>query len=165
MSKNKKEKIKKTNAARLLDELGIEYDFVRYDVDEEDLSAVRAASDAGIDPSIVYKTLVARGEVGVVEAVIDAAAELDLKALASVCRSKSLSMVHVKELPDLTGYIRGGCSPLGCKKKYPVVIDERAKDHDRIAVNAGERGLMMLIAPAELARAAGAVFAPITRVM
>jgi len=142
--------IKKTNAARRLDELGVSYELIHFDADESDLSAERAASDIGMPYEVVYKTLVLRGDkTGVLEACIPAGLELDLKALAALSANKSVAMVHVKELRDLTGYERGGCSPIG-RKHYPVFIYIDASNHEKIAVNAGARGLLFLLSPIDL---------------
>lgn len=157
-------KIKKTNAARRLDELGIEYELRQIEVDEDDLSAETAAERLGLPPERVYKTLVARGDrTGVLEVCLPAGRELDLKALAVASGNKTVALAAVKELPGLTGYVRGGCSPLGGKKDYPVFILDEIMRHDRIIINAGGRGLMFLMAPADLVRAAEARLAPIAR--
>jgi Cys-tRNA(Pro)/Cys-tRNA(Cys) deacylase len=149
--------IKKTNAARRLDELGVAYELIRFDFDERDLSAERAASDIGMPSELVYKTLVLRGDkTGVIEACVPAGLELDLKVLAALSGNKSVAMVSVKELRPLTGYDRGGCSPIG-RKSYPVYIYEDALNHERIAVNAGARGLLFLMSPRDLVRVTGAV--------
>jgi Cys-tRNA(Pro)/Cys-tRNA(Cys) deacylase len=148
--------IKKTNAARLLDELGIKYELIRYDVDESDLSAETAAEAVGMPYEQVYKTLVACGDKsGVMEACLPAGSELDLKALASASGNKSVALVPLKEVQPLTGYIRGGCSPLGGKKEYPVYIHEGASNFERICVNAGARGLLFVLSPEDLLRATG----------
>ena len=157
-------KIKKTNAARILDDLGIEYELKQIEVDESDLSAETAAVKLGFPEDQVYKTLVARGDKsGVLEALLPAGRELDLKALASASGNKSLALAAVKELPALTGYQRGGCSPLGGKKDYPVYILDEVLNHDRVVINAGGRGLMFILRPADLIRAARATPAPIAR--
>ena len=118
-------KIAKTNAARLLERLEIPFTLHQADVDESDLSAVTMAHKLGVDPGCVFKTLVARGDkTGVIMACIPAAAELNLKALATASGNKHVEMVHLKEVLPLTGYIRGGCSPLAAKKDYPVFLDE-----------------------------------------
>lgn len=154
---SKPQAIKKTNAARALDDLGIAYELVSYEIDPDDLSAERAAEAIGMEPDRVYKTLVARGDrTGIIEACLPAGSELDLKALAAVSGNKSVEMVHVKELPGLTGYVRGGCSPLGGKKRYPVFIHEEIILYDKIAINAGERGLLFIMAPEDLQRATNA---------
>jgi len=142
---------KKTNAARILDRLKIAYEIKEYEVDENDLSAVHVASVSGLDIKMVYKTLVARGDkTGVIMAVIPGAEELSLKKLAAVSANKRVEMVHLKEVFELTGYVRGGCSPLGAKKAYPVYIDESALTHEKIAVSAGIRGGQLILAPKDL---------------
>jgi Cys-tRNA(Pro)/Cys-tRNA(Cys) deacylase len=144
---------KKTNAARRLDELGITYELLHFEVDENDLSAERAADDVGLPREIVYKTLVARGDkTGVLEVCIPAGMELDLKALASLSGNKSVTLVPLKELTPLTGYVRGGCSPIGSKKRYPVFIFEDALKRERVAINAGARGLLFLLSPQDLVK-------------
>ena len=156
--------MKKTNAARQLDRLGLSYEMKQIEVDEEDLSAETAAAKLGLPPEKVYKTLVARGDkTGVLEACLPAGRELDFKALASASGNKSVALAPLKELTALTGYQRGGCSPLGGKKDYPVFILDEIMAHDQIIINAGGRGLMFLLAPADLIKATGAVLAPIAR--
>ena len=151
-------KIKKTNAARILDELHIIYELKTYPVDEEHLDAVHVAKEVGMPPEQVFKTLCVRGDkTGVIFAVIPGNGELDMKALARVSGNKRCEMVHLKEVLPLTGYIRGGCSPLGAKKDYPVFMDETCLLFDRIAISAGQRGMQILAAPEDLARATGAV--------
>lgn len=154
--------IKKTNAARILDDLKIEYRLVEYPVDEEHLDAVHVAKEVGMPPDQVFKTLCVRGDkTGVIFAVIPGDGELDLKALARVSKNKSCEMVHLKEVLPLTGYIRGGCSPLGAKKDYPVFIDETMILWDEIAISAGQRGMQIVANPEELARATKAIVAPL----
>ena len=144
----------KTNAARILDSLGVTYDLSEYEVDENDLSAVSVAGKLGQDVDQVFKTLVLRGDkTGVFVCIIPGSAELNLKKTASVSGNKSVSMVAVKEIPELTGYIRGGCSPVGMKKKYPSYIDETCTLYELIYVSAGLRGLQMKISPADLIKA------------
>jgi len=151
-------KIKKTNAARILDELHISYELKTYPVDEDHLDAVHVAKEVGMPPEQVFKTLCVRGDkTGVVFAVIPGNGELDLKALARVSGNKRCELVHLKEVLPLTGYIRGGCSPLGAKKNYPVFMDESCQLFDRIAISAGMRGMQILAAPEDLVRATGAV--------
>ena len=158
-----KEKISKTNAARILDRLKISYELKAYEVDESDLSAVHVAETAGLPIDMVYKTLVARGDKsGVIMAVIPGAKELSLKALAAVSGNKRVEMVPLKEVFDLTGYIRGGCSPLGAKKAYPIYIDESASALEKIAVSAGKRGEQIILAPQDLIKAAKARTAAIS---
>ena len=154
--------LKKTNAARVLDKLGIPYALNSYPVDIDDLSATHVAESMGVDPSCVFKTLVTRGHPnGIAMAVVPGNAELSLKKLAAVFHDKNAEMVPLKEVLPLTGYIRGGCSPVGTKKPYPVCIDESARNFEKIYVSAGQRGLQFLIAPEDLARAVNAVFADI----
>ncbi len=160
----KKKKEAKTNAARILDTLGISYELKTYEVDENDLSAVHVAASVGMPIEMVYKTLVCRGDKnGIVMAVIPGGGELDLKALAAASGNKRVEMVHLKEVFALTGYIRGGCSPLGAKKDYPVYLDESALAQDIIAVSAGKRGEQILLKPADLVTAAKATVTAISR--
>ncbi|MBP3722088.1 MAG: Cys-tRNA(Pro) deacylase [Selenomonadaceae bacterium] len=157
-------KQKKTNAARILDNLGISYEIKEYKVDLEDLSATHVAKESGMPIDMVFKTLVARGDKsGVIMAVIPGAMELDLKSLAAVSGNKRVEMVHLKEVQTLTGYIRGGCSPLGAKKEYPVYLDSHAEKQDIIAISAGIRGEQLLLSPFDLARATHAIIASIAR--
>lgn len=154
----------KTNAARLLDRLGLPYELLTVPVDESDLSAVTVASRLGADPACVFKTLVARGDrTGILMACIPAAEELDLKALAAASGNKHVEMVHLKEVFPLTGYIRGGCSPLAAKKAYPVFVDGSAAQHEHIYVSAGQRGVQLRLAPEVLQQAAHAELAPLCR--
>ncbi len=157
-------KIKKTNAARILDNLKISYEVKTYEVDEEDLSAVHVAETMGLDIKTIFKTLVARGDKsGVIMAVINGADEVDFKALAKVSGNKSVEMIHLKELQPLTGYIRGGCSPLGAKKAYPVYLDSKAMDQEKISISAGVRGEQLILSPADLVKAANATVAEIVK--
>lgn len=158
------DKTPKTNAARLLDRLGIPYTLHQVPVDESDLSAVTVAARLGVEPERVFKTLVARADrAGVVMACIPAPAELSPKALAQAAASRHAALVPLAEVRPLTGYVRGGCSPLGGKKAWPVFMDESALVWERIFVSAGLRGVQLELAPQELARACGAVFAALTR--
>ena len=157
-------KVKKTNAARILDNLKISYEVKTYEVDEEDLSAVHVAETMGLDIKSIFKTLVARGDKsGIIMAVINGADELDFKALAKASGNKSVEMIHLKELQPLTGYIRGGCSPLGAKKAYPVYIDSKAMEQESISISAGVRGEQLILAPTDLVKAANATIADIVR--
>ena len=157
-------KIKKTNAARILDNLKISYEVKTYEVDEDDLSAIHVAETMGLDIKSIFKTLVARGDkTGVIMAVINGADELDFKALAKASGNKSVEMIHLKELQPLTGYIRGGCSPLGAKKAYPVYIDNKAMEQENISISAGVRGEQLILAPTDLVKAANAIVADIVR--
>ena len=157
-----KEKANKTNAARILDRLQISYELKTYEVDESDLSAPHVAETAGLPLEMVYKTLVLRGDKsGVIMAVIPGGKELALKALAAASGNKRTEMVPLKEVFTLTGYIRGGCSPLGAKKNYPVYIDASALRLDKIAISAGKRGEQIIIAPQDLIAATRAQTADI----
>lgn len=151
---------KKTNAARILDKLGISYEIRNYEVDESDLSAVHVAQTIGMDVSTVYKTLVTRGDkTGVLMAVIGGGEEINLKLLAKVSGNKNVEMIALKELLPLTGYVRGGCSPLGAKKNYPVFIDAHALENEKISISAGQRGMQIIISPKDLVTATNATVA------
>ena len=155
--------MKKTNAARLLDRLKIPYELVPYTYDEGDLSVEEIAAANGLRVAEVYKTLVVKGDqTGVLVAVVPGDRELDFKDLARASGNKKIALVAVKELPGLTGYLRGGCSPLGMKKDYPVYLEEQALDCAAIYVNAGARGLFLKLKPEDLRHAAQATIAPIT---
>lgn len=157
-------KIAKTNAARKLDELGIAYELIAFDADENDLSAETAAAAVGMPDEQVYKTLVARGDkTGVMEVCLPAGKELDFKALAEVSGNKSAALVPLKEVQPLTGYIRGGCSPIAGRKEYPVYICDDAATHEQIAVNAGSCGLLFLIRTSDLLRATNGKLATIAK--
>ena len=150
----------KTNAARLLDTLKLPYELISYEVDEEHLDAIHVAQTCGQNVEQVFKTLVANGDKnGINVFCIPGAYDLDLKKAATISGNKNVEMVKVKDLFALTGYIRGGCSPLGMKKKYPVFIDETAQLHDIVFVSGGLRGLQIKIAPDNLAIATDATFA------
>ena len=152
----------KTNAARILDSLGIRYELREYEVDPEDLSAETVAAKIGMPLEQVWKTLVARGDRnGVCLAIVPAGAQLDLKALARLTGDRKIDTVALKEVQPLTGYIRGGVTALACKKDYPVYADETIELFDRIAVSAGVRGTQILIAPADYLRATNATVGPI----
>lgn len=154
----------KTTAARILDTLNITYTMHESEVDLSDLSATSMAARMGEDPACVFKTLVARGDrTGVLMACIPGNGELDLKALARASGNRSVEMVHLKEVLPLTGYVRGGCSPLGGKKAYPVYIDETAILWDQIYVSAGHRGVQLQLAPDDLLRACNGEYAEIAR--
>lgn len=141
----------KTNAMRQLDSAGIEYEWAEYDYDESDLSGEHAAAELGVSEDEVFKTLVTRGDDNLLSVfVIPVASNLDLKKAASVSGNKKIEMIHVKELLDLTGYMRGGCSPIGMKKQYPTYIDETAILFEKIYFSAGKRGLQIIMNPEEL---------------
>jgi Cys-tRNA(Pro)/Cys-tRNA(Cys) deacylase len=154
----------KTNAARLLDSLGIAYTLRDYDVDPDDLSAETVAAKVGMPPEQVFKTLVAKGDrTGVLMAVVPGDAELDLKALARLSGDRKVDTVPLKELQPLTGYIRGGVTALGGKKDYPVYVDETLELFDAVAVSAGVRGTQILLAPADYLRVTKGQVGPISR--
>ena len=160
----KKEPSVKTNAARILDAAAVHYSLREYEVDEDDLSAPRVAEKIGMPPEQVFKTLVARGDrTGVLMACIPANTELDLKTLAAASGNKKVELVAVKEVLGLTGYIRGGVSPIGTKKAYPFFLDETAILFDVISVSAGIRGCQMLLAPDDLVRLLTATYGAISK--
>lgn len=143
----------KTNAVRLVEQAGIPCREFIYEYDEQDLSGIHAADALGFPPEQVFKTLVARGErTGINVFCIPVCCELDLKKAAKAAGDKNMELVAVKELLGLTGYIRGGCSPVGMKKKYPTYIDETCILWDEIALSAGQRGHQMILPPEPLAR-------------
>lgn len=155
-------KLHKTNAARILDRLSIAYEIKTYEVDENDLSAEHVAATAGLDIKTVFKTLVGRGDrTGIIMAVINGADELDLKALAKASNNKSVELIPLKELLPTTGYMRGGCSPLGAKKNFPVYIDQKAVELEKISISAGLRGQQLILAPNDLVKASNATVADI----
>jgi Cys-tRNA(Pro)/Cys-tRNA(Cys) deacylase len=156
--------VTKTNAARILDAAGVRYELREYAVDESHLAAPEVAAAIGMPPEQVFKTLVVRGDrSGVLLAVIPANSELDLKLLAAASRNKKMELVPVKEVLGLTGYIRGGVSPVGTRKAYPVYLDETAVLWDAISVSAGVRGCQMVLAPDDLIRVTRAVTYDIAR--
>ena len=151
-------KINKTNAARLLDKAKVAYELVPYEVDENDLSAVHVAAALGEDIEQVFKTLVLHGDkTGHFVCVIPGEHEVNLKMAAKVSGNKSCEMIHLKELLPLTGYIRGGCSPIGMKKAFPTYIHDSCMQYPFIYVSAGQRGLQLKIAPADLVAQSRAV--------
>ena len=153
--------VPKTNAARLLDAAGIPYTLVPYEVDEEHLEASHVAQQLGEDLDRVFKTLVLRGDRnGLFVCVIPGSLEVDLKVAARISGNKSCAMIHVKELLPLTGYIRGGCSPIGMKKPLPTFLHESAFLWDSIYISAGVRGLQIGIAPQALKDFIGADIYP-----
>ena len=141
----------KTNAARLLEAAGIKFELIPYEYSEDDLSAQSVAAELGEDIDLVFKTLVLRGDRnGIFVCVIPGDFELDLKLAAKISGNKSCEMVHVRELLPFTGYIRGGCSPIGMKKAYPTFIHESALLYDFIYISAGQRGLQLKLDPRDL---------------
>ncbi|HEY7392780.1 MAG TPA: Cys-tRNA(Pro) deacylase [Bryobacteraceae bacterium] len=154
----------KTNAARLLDSLGIRYELREYEVDPEVLDAESVARKIGLPPEQVFKTLVVRGDRnGVCFAVVPGDTELDEKALARLTGDRKTELVPLKEVTPLTGYIRGGVTALAAKKVYPAFVDETIELFDVIAVSAGMRGAQLLLAPADYLRATNGVTGPIGR--
>jgi Cys-tRNA(Pro)/Cys-tRNA(Cys) deacylase len=154
----------KTNAVRILETLGIAYELRDYEVDPDDLSAETVARKVGLPPEQTFKTLLVRGDKrGLLFAVVPGNMELDLKAMAKASGDKQITMVPLKEVQPLTGYIRGGVTALAAKKDYPVVADETIELFDVISVSAGVRGTQILLAPADYLRATSAVVAPIAR--
>ena len=153
----------KTNAVRMVHQAGISCKEMFYEFDEQDLSGIHAAQAIGKDPEEVFKTLVARGErTGINVFCIPVCCELNLKKAAKAAGDKNMELVAVKELLGLTGYIRGGCSPVGMKKRYPTFFDETCELYEEIAVSAGERGHQMVLPPLELVHFLGAKLVDIT---
>lgn len=141
----------KTNAVRILESRKLIFELIDYEVSEDALDAVSVANKVGMDPDMVFKTLVSRNESNKIFVfVIPGSCELNLKKAAKLSASKNIEMIKVKELFDLTGYIRGGCSPIGMKKDYPVFIDETALIFDRISISAGVRGTQIILSPVDL---------------
>lgn len=144
-------KLEKTNAARLLDKAGIAYNLIPYEFDDNDLAAQHVADSLGQDIAQVFKTLVLHGDkTGYIVCVIPGNMEVDLKALAKVSGNKKVEMIPMKDLLQVTGYIRGGCSPIGMKKRFPTYFHSTATGHSKIYVSAGVRGLQIEIAPDDL---------------
>jgi Cys-tRNA(Pro)/Cys-tRNA(Cys) deacylase len=157
-------KVDKTNVARLLDKAKVNYRLVPYEVDENDLSAIHVAEQLGEKVEQVFKTLVLHGErSGYFVCVIPGAEEVDLKKAAKVSGNKKCEMIHVKELLPLTGYIRGGCSPIGMKKRFPTYIHQTIEEFDTVFVSAGQRGLQVQLSPSDLIREVGAVVADLIK--
>jgi Cys-tRNA(Pro)/Cys-tRNA(Cys) deacylase len=154
----------KTNAARLLDTLGIPYKLRTYEVDPEDLTAISVARKIGLPPEQVFKTLLAHTNTGEhVFAVIPGDAEVDLKKLAHAAKAKKAELASLKEVEPLTGYVRGGVTVMGAKKTFPAYADETIELFDQISVSAGQRGLQILLAPSDYLRAADATLADLTK--
>ena len=136
--------MKKTNALRLLDQKKISYETLVYEYNEENLSIKKIAGDNYLEVNNVFKTLVTKGDkTGINVAVVSGTRTLNLKAFAKVSNNKKVAMIPVKELLQTTGYIRGGCSPIGMKKSFPVFLDVEAEEYEEIYVNAGQRGLLV----------------------
>lgn len=155
-------KIQKTNAARLLETAGVPFELIPYEVDEQNLDAGHVAAQLGEPLETVFKTLVLRGDRnGLFVCVVPGDMEVDLRVAARISGNKSAAMIHVRELLPLTGYIRGGCSPVGMKKPLPTFIYESALLYDYIYVSAGVRGLQMKIRPSDLIDFVGAGIYPL----
>lgn len=149
-----KMKIQKTNAARILDRLKIAYELIPYEVEEDDLSAIHVAAQLNEPVEQVFKTILLRGDkTGVFVCIIPGDGEVNLKQAAIVSQNKKAETVAMKELLPLTGYIRGGCSPLGMKKPYPVYLHETATNFSEIYISAGQRGLQLRLSPNDLLKA------------
>ncbi|GAA3020578.1 Cys-tRNA(Pro) deacylase [Tetragenococcus solitarius] len=160
MSKKKKEK---TNAIRLIEQHNISYKEYEYSWNEEQLSAEHVAFELNQNLEKIFKTLVAVGnKTGALVAVVPGDQELDLKKIAKASQNKKVEMLHLKDLEKTTGYIRGGCSPIGMKKKFPTYIDQSAKNFASILVSAGKRGLQIELSPEDLANIVNGMFAEIT---
>ena len=155
-------KIEKTNAARLLDKARIEYNLIPYEFDENDLAAQHVADSLGQDIACVFKTLVLHGDrTGHIVCVVPGNMEVNLKSLAKVSGNKKVEMIAMKDLLAVTGYIRGGCSPIGMKKKFPTYFHSTALEQEKIYVSAGVRGLQIEIAPSALMNFVGAEVADV----
>lgn len=159
-------KIDKTNAARLLDRAKISYELIPYTVDEDNLAATHVAEELGEDIATVFKTLVLRGDrTGLFVCVVPGDHEVDLKAAARVSSNKKADLIAMKELLPTTGYIRGGCSPIGMKRPLPTFIHATCMEHDKIYISAGVRGLQIAISPTDLIAYTGAEVAEISQPM
>ncbi len=158
MNKN----VNKTNVMRLLDAAGISYEPGVYEVDENDLSGSHAADLMGVSHEQMYKTLVLKGDkTGYLVCCIPVDEELDLKKAAKAAGDKKVEMLHVKDMLGITGYIRGGCSPIGMKKKFPTYIEETAQLYDTITVSAGQRGHQVTLSPEALRSYTEGAFVPL----
>jgi Cys-tRNA(Pro)/Cys-tRNA(Cys) deacylase len=152
-------KSQKTNAVRLLESNNIPHFTLTYEVDENDLSGITVAIKIGVEPERVFKTLVTRGEkTGINVFCIPVTEELNLKKAATACGEKKMEMIKEKELLPLTGYIKGGCSPVGMKKNYPIFIDETAQLFEEISISAGVRGMQIIIKPDDLLKVVAGTF-------
>ncbi len=153
----------KTNAMRILESAGIEYTAHEYDVNEDDLTGITVANKIGAEPESVFKTLVTTGDkTGLTVFCIPVTSELDLKKAAAVSGNKKVEMIKMKDLQPLTGYIRGGCSPIGMKKLFPTYIDETAILYDVISVSAGTRGVQIKLSPEKLREVVNAEFTDVS---
>ncbi len=164
MTKGVKQDMTKTNAMRLLEQAKLAFRTTEYDYDENDLSGMHAAEAIGLPPEQVFKTLVARGaKKGILVFCIPVSCTLDLKKAAIAAGDKNIEMVRMNDLLPLTGYIRGGCSPIGMKKSYPTFIDETAELFDEIAVSAGVRGQQIILSPTDLIEYADMIIGDLTQ--
>lgn len=162
MKAKKAEEIEKTNVMRLLEAAGIPFETGTYEVDENDLSGSHAADLMGADHDTMYKTLVLKGEKnGYLVCCLPVDEELDLKKTAKAAGEKKVEMIHVKDMLSVTGYIRGGCSPIGMKKKFPTYIEETAQLYDKITISAGKRGVQVTLSPEAVREYTNGVFAPL----
>ncbi|WP_353165360.1 Cys-tRNA(Pro) deacylase [Empedobacter brevis] len=158
------QKTAKTNAVRILDTHQIPYELREYEVDEEHVDAMHVAESLGVNPEGIYKTLILKGNVEpYIVAVIPANTHLDMKKFAKVSGNKNCEMLPLKDVLNVTGYIRGGCSPIGMKKQFPTYIEELAILQDQICISAGKRGLQILLNAEDLKPLIGAQFADITQ--
>ena len=162
MKGKKTEETVKTNVMRLLEAAGIHFETGTYEVDENDLSGSHAADLMGVDHDQMYKTLVLKGEKkGYLVCCLPVDEELDLKKVARAAGEKKVEMIHVKDMLGITGYIRGGCSPIGMKKKFPTYIEETAQLFETVTVSAGQRGVQVTLSPEDLRAYTEGVFAPL----
>lgn len=160
-----KQKINKTNVARLLDKAKVVYELIPYEVDESDLSAVHVAAQLGEDVDLVFKTIVLHGDKsGYFVCVVPGEREIDLKKAAWVSGNKKCDLLPMKELLPTTGYIRGGCSPIGMKKHFPTYLHETAQLYDYIYISAGQRGLQVKLSPDDLSHEVQAVYADLVSI-
>ncbi|NLY79156.1 MAG: Cys-tRNA(Pro) deacylase [Lysinibacillus sp.] len=157
-----KKKLAKTNAVRLLDHFNVNYELLSYEV-SDDVDGISVANKIGHSVSHVYKTLVTCGGGKFFVFVIPVSEELDLKATARISGEKKIDMLPLKDLLATTGYVRGGCSPIGMKKQFPTFIDESAKELEYMIVSAGKIGMQIKLAPKDLERITGGMFAPVTK--
>ena len=154
----------KTNAMRMLDKAKVKYEIIEYEVDESDLSGTHIADEVGLDYAMVFKTLVASGDkTGPVVICIPSDKEIDLKKAAKCSGNKKLEMIHVKDLLGLTGYIRGGCSPIGMKKKFPTFFADSCRNFERITVSGGKRGCQLLIGVDDLIKCTDALICDVVK--
>ena len=158
-------KQEKTNAMRMLDKQKVSYDILTYPIDDGEIDGLSVAHKIEKSPEFVYKTLVAQGSnsKGYYVFVIPVQCELDLKKAAKTAKEKKIELIAVKDLLEVTGYIRGGCSPIGMKKRYPVFIDEHAQDIDKIIISAGKIGFQMEITTSQLVKVTGATLSQLCK--